>query len=176
MRAALSLALASALTFLAAAVRAEVVNRVVAVVDREVITLSELEQRARVQVAPLQRGKLAPEVLRAVLEHLIDERLEARVATSRRIAVTSAEIERGIENIAASRGATLEATLSEVKRLGLSEAEYREEYPAPDPRGQAGAGPRTTARVRAARDARASGRGETKALHGGARGGEEEMD
>ena len=125
------------------AVRAEqppdrvVIDRIVAVVGEQCVTQSELRRRARPQLARLaaseegkgaKRAELEAALLREKLEAIVDERLVARVAAEKSIAVTGAEIDAALDSVAqANKLLSRSALLEEVRRVGVSEPEYREE-------------------------------------------------
>lgn len=135
-RAAAALAVASAL--LAAAPRADavIVERIVAVIGDKPILLSELRSRAKpflIQILATvpqgpQQAAAQSQVLKDLLEKMVDEELEAQAAARASITVSSQEIDNAFENIAASQGVTKEALLKSAHaRNGLSEQDYRDE-------------------------------------------------
>jgi peptidyl-prolyl cis-trans isomerase SurA len=124
----------------AGAAHATIVERVVAVIGERPILWSDVVRRAaagRVQIR-LQThdanviGVQEEGLYRELLDHMIDERLEQQQADKAHISVTQDEVDRGIENIAAQaqgQGRTVSAAdvLSEVKRRGLTEQDFRDE-------------------------------------------------
>jgi peptidyl-prolyl cis-trans isomerase SurA len=107
---------------------ASITERVVAVVGERPILLSELRQRARPHLQRYSQAALVEsEVLKAVLQRMIDERLEASEASRVGIAVTNEEIDNALRAIATQARLTPEALLEEAKKQGLSEQEYRDE-------------------------------------------------
>ncbi len=124
----------------AGAAHATIVERVVAVIGERPILWSDVVRRAaagRVQIR-LQThdanviGVQEESLYRELLDHMIDERLEQQQADKAHISVTQDEVDRGIENIAAQaqgQGRTVSAAdvLSEVKRRGLTEQDFRDE-------------------------------------------------
>jgi peptidyl-prolyl cis-trans isomerase SurA len=127
-------ALAAPLAF-AARADAVIVERVVAIVGERPILLSELRHRARpnririlgsVRDANMQAAA-ETEMYKELLQRLIDERLEEQAADKARLSVTSEEIDRGIQNVAANAKVSPEDLLVEVQRQGLTEQDLRDE-------------------------------------------------
>lgn len=107
-------------------------DRIVAVVDQGVITLSELRNRARPHVRQVAEktkpDKAAVDAIYAeVLQHLIDERLIAMDAEAHHLSATNEEIDAGIASITKSNNVTEAELFARVERLGMTRAEYREE-------------------------------------------------
>jgi peptidyl-prolyl cis-trans isomerase SurA len=135
-RAAAALALASVV--LAAAPRADavVVERIVAIIDDKPILLSELRARGKpfllqvLQTVPAgaQQAAAQSQVLKDMLEKMVDEELIGQAAARASITVSSQEIDNAFENIAASQGATKEALFKAARaKNGLTEQDYRDE-------------------------------------------------
>lgn len=113
-----------------------VVDRVVAVVGDEPLLLSTLQRRADPHVLALHRTVTATgerligraKIYRDVLERLIEERLMARAADQRGVAVAPEEIERALDQVAAQNEMSRAQLLGEVERsAGMTAAEYRDE-------------------------------------------------
>ncbi|MCC6556250.1 MAG: SurA N-terminal domain-containing protein [Polyangiaceae bacterium] len=113
-----------------------VVERIVAVIGDRPVLLSELRHRARPFLAQVQ-AKVPPgaqqaaaesQVLRELIEKIIDEELIAQAAEKASVQVTSEEIENALRNIAAVQQMTV-AQLVDLARAtsGLTEQEYRDE-------------------------------------------------
>lgn len=113
-----------------------VIERVVAVIGERPILLSELRQRARPFIAQVQT-KVPPgaqqaaaesQVLRELIEKMVEEELISQAAEKANIQVTSDEIESAFRNIAGSQQMSV-ADLIGLARTssGLSEQEYRDE-------------------------------------------------
>lgn len=118
------------LSFAAAPERAEasITERVVAVVGERPILLSELRQRARPHLQRYANGALVEsEVWKAVLDRMINERIEEREANRARITVSTEEIDNALDAIAARANLTTETLLQEAAKQGLAEREYRDE-------------------------------------------------
>ncbi|MEZ4308579.1 MAG: SurA N-terminal domain-containing protein [Polyangiaceae bacterium] len=115
---------------------AVVVERIVAVIGDKAILLSELRARAKpflVQVlqtvpAGAQQAAAQSQILKDLLEKMVDEELEAQAAARASVTVSSQEIENAFDNIAASQGVTKDALFKAARaRNGLSDQDYRDE-------------------------------------------------
>lgn len=111
-----------------------VVNRIVAIVDEDVITLAELRRRAlpalkrvAASVPADKRAAAEAEVYKEWLQQLINERLVVREARALRVTIASTEIDATLDAIAKSANLTREKVLAEAVEQGYSEAQYREE-------------------------------------------------
>jgi peptidyl-prolyl cis-trans isomerase SurA len=141
MRAPARLALAAA-TFTAALAacpspaRAVIVERVVAVVGDRPILLSELRQRAKPFLLQVQ-AKVPPgpqqaaaesQVLKELIQKVIDEELEVQAADKAKVTVTMEELDAAIKNVAQLQRMSVPELVREARlRSGMSEQEYREE-------------------------------------------------
>lgn len=112
---------------------AGVVERVVAVVGRDAILLSELRRRARPALLEIQakvppgpqRGVVEGEMFKELLQLMVDEKL-VQIAADRAQKRTSAEeIDNGMRNLAAAQDLTVEELEQAAKASGLSQAELR---------------------------------------------------
>ena len=135
-RLALAAAVASALASLAPPAHAVVVERVVAVVGDRPIFLSELRQRAKpfllqvqLKVPPgPQQAAAESQVLKELIEKIIDEELESQAADKAKITVASDEVDSAIRNVAQMQGLSVPDLVREAKkRSGMSELDYRDE-------------------------------------------------
>jgi peptidyl-prolyl cis-trans isomerase SurA len=113
-------------------VRAEVIDRVVAVLDEEAIFLSDVERRARpflaeipASAAGMERERMRQRILRETLDRMIDDQLIRQAATRLHVTVTDADVDQFIERIAQERGVSTEVLFDALQREGLSVAEYR---------------------------------------------------
>jgi peptidyl-prolyl cis-trans isomerase SurA len=120
----------------AVAPRTEVLDRIVAIVGDSPIFLSELRHRAkphffRVDLAsgndPVKKASERAEVLRQLLDRMIDEHLEEREADKAHLSVTPDEVDNGIKQIAAQTKLSPSAIMDEAKRQGMTEQDYRDE-------------------------------------------------
>jgi peptidyl-prolyl cis-trans isomerase SurA len=134
--------LCSALTLAAASLafappaEAVVVERVVAVVGDRPILLSQLRNRAKPFLrqiqskvpAGAQQAAAESQVLKDLVEKMVDEELEAQAAEKAKITVTPEEVDTAFRNVAASQRITVQALFREaLTKSGLSEQEYRDE-------------------------------------------------
>jgi peptidyl-prolyl cis-trans isomerase SurA len=109
------------------------VDRVVAVVNDDVITLSELEKMGREFFERIKAKTPADEVDRAlekargeVLSSLIDKFIVRQQAKKLSITVAEAEIDTAIDQILARNNATIEDFRRELAAMNISEQEYRD--------------------------------------------------
>lgn len=86
--------------------RAELVDRIAAVVNTDVIALSEVEARAAPELARLRgepdaskRGELRTQVIKRVLDALIGEKLMDAQVRDLNIEVTEAEVDLGVDDV-----------------------------------------------------------------------------
>jgi peptidyl-prolyl cis-trans isomerase SurA len=115
--------------------RASIVERIVAVVGDRPILLSDLRHRARpflfrIIVStpnPAQQAAAETEMMRDLLNRMIDDRLEEQAADKARIVVTAEEIDTAIKNVAGQAHVRPSDLVAEAKRQGLSEQDYRDE-------------------------------------------------
>jgi peptidyl-prolyl cis-trans isomerase SurA len=141
MRAPARLALVAATLFTALAAspspaHAVIVERVVAVVGDRPILLSELRSRAKPFLLQVQ-AKVPPgpqqaaaesQVLKELIQKVIDEELETQAAEKAKVTVTMEELDTAIRNVAQSQGMTMPDLIREARaRSGMTEQEYREE-------------------------------------------------
>ncbi len=130
--AASALALGLTLVFPTRTARAEVLDRVVAVLDEDAIFLSDLERRARPFLAELPTGgtpeqilQRRNEMLQNTLDRMIDDQLMHHAATRAHITVSDDEIDEFIGRIARERGATADEVYAALAQEGVPRAEYR---------------------------------------------------
>jgi peptidyl-prolyl cis-trans isomerase SurA len=141
MRAPARLSLVAATLFAALVARpspahAVIVERVVAVVGDRPILLSELRSRAKpfllqvqAKVPPgAQQAAAESQVLKELIQKVIDEELETQAADKAKITVTMEELDTAIRNVAQSQNMTMVELIREARmRSGMTEQEYREE-------------------------------------------------
>jgi peptidyl-prolyl cis-trans isomerase SurA len=115
----------------AAAQRASLVDRIVAVVNKEVITLSELnEALAQAERTLRRRGTQAPprEVLeRQLLERLILEKAQLQIARDGGMRVDDAQLDRAVQRVAEQNNMTLAQFRNALERDGLAFSAFRED-------------------------------------------------
>lgn len=130
-----ALALAAAGSF-ARDAGAVIVERVVAVVGDEPILLSELRTRARPFLLQIQdrvpdgaqRAAAESQVLRDLVQKMIDEKLEEQSARKANVTVSSEEIDNAFRTIATQQGITVDEVFRLARaKSGVGEVEYREE-------------------------------------------------
>ncbi|MGX9726748.1 MAG: peptidylprolyl isomerase [Candidatus Electronema sp. VV] len=125
----------AALIFLLAswAESAEVVDACAAVVNQDVITVSEVEEAVRPLVerikaeAPFsQRDEAMRQARKSVMDKLIEKHLILQQAEQMKISVPDAEVEAARKDIL-ERGSMSEADFqAELKKMGLTERQYRD--------------------------------------------------
>ncbi len=137
----LRIALAFGAFLCAVDARATIVERVVAVVGERPVLWTELLHRAvtgRVQIRMQTHDANVisvqeQEMYKELLDRMIDDRLEEQQADRAHFGVSQDEIDRAITNIAAQaqgqqgRPVSVSDVLSEVRRQGLTEQDFREE-------------------------------------------------
>ena len=106
-------------------------DQIVAVVNDDVITLSELESRMREMLAQLQQkqAKLPPmAILREqVLERMITKRLQLQKADRLGLSVDDSTVTKAIANIAQNNNITLLQLREVLERDGISFTLFREQ-------------------------------------------------
>jgi peptidyl-prolyl cis-trans isomerase SurA len=129
------LALASLAAGLSVAVPAaekpatDTLDRIVAVVNDDVITFGELRDRLQVARRQIVLEKITPppdEVLqKQILERLILERLQLQLADKSGLQVSEADVDRAIEGIAGRNKMTVTALRERMKKEGIDPAAHR---------------------------------------------------
>ncbi|MCB2183156.1 MAG: peptidylprolyl isomerase [Desulfobulbaceae bacterium] len=109
------------------------VDRCVAVVNDDIITLSELNEEAAptikkiMELAPPEQVDSAIEKARKdILSEMIDRKLIFQRAAKRGIEVSEADIDSAIERILEQNNLTVEQFRAQLDRMGSSEEKYRE--------------------------------------------------
>jgi peptidyl-prolyl cis-trans isomerase SurA len=115
----------------ALAQRAVLVDRIVAVVNKEVITASELAERVAFAERQLRRQNIAaPErapLERQVLERLILEKAQVQMATDSGLRVDEVQLDRAVQRIAESNNTTLPEFRRRLEADGVSFDKFRAE-------------------------------------------------
>ncbi len=115
--------------------QAVVVDRIVAVVNDEVITLSELDEAAapfyqrylqRVD-NPVEKEQIIKEIRQKVLRQMIDDLLVAQEVKRLGISVSDEEIDHFIENLKKQNGLSDEKLAEMLSAQGLTLEEYRQQ-------------------------------------------------
>ncbi len=110
-----------------------VVDRIVAIVNQEVITLSEVERYAEPFIKelksedPFQRKEEKKELYRKILDKLIEERLLDQEAKRLGIKVTSKEIESVIEDIRQRNNLTQEGLAKALEKEGQTLESFKKQ-------------------------------------------------
>ncbi len=118
---------------LAGGALADTLDGVAAVVDDQVILLSEVQAGVRRMAARLeqQQGPLPPEALgevqRRVISSLIDDRLVLVVAKKNQMELAPGEVDQAITGIAQEEGISVDDVYAAVEREGLSREAYRQQ-------------------------------------------------
>ena len=129
------LGLAFLLFFLSSLAQAVVVDRIVAVVNDEVITLSELDEAAAPLYRkylprakdPVERENLIRQIRRRVLQQMIDEKLLAQEAKRLEIKVSDQEIDSFIQRLKEQNHLSDEKFREFLAAQGLSYEDYRKQ-------------------------------------------------
>lgn len=104
-------------------------DRIVAVVNKEVITLSQLDERIEVVTRQLaqQRMSLPPHdtLERQVLERMITERAQLQLAEDNGIRIDDLQVDRAVERIAGQNQMSLPDFRAAIERDGLSYEQVR---------------------------------------------------
>ncbi len=120
---------------LASPARAEIVERVVATVNDEMVLLSELRSRAAPYLAQTLYGaeseqekkKRIADLYRRLLDQLIDEQLVQREARKANITVSKLEIDQAIGNVRQQNNMSEEQFREAIRAQGYTEQKYRED-------------------------------------------------
>ena len=130
----LPLFLFALLTALPTSAAANVVDRSVAVVNEDTITLSEVNevgkpffQKVTEETPPEQLNEVMQQVRRSIIEKLIDKKLVVQEANKLNLKVSDEEVEGALQRILATNQATLEDFRKEIAAAGMSEKQYRED-------------------------------------------------
>lgn len=125
-------ALLALLLLLPAAAAAETIDRIVAIVNDEVITATELEREGRRTFTAIRSNNPAGEAetklakaRKRILKGMIDDLLLNQKAKELKFAATPAEVEETLAGMTADNKLTREKLLEELAAEGLTEAEYR---------------------------------------------------
>lgn len=118
--------------FAPAQAHAEVVDRIVAVVEEDAIFLSDVERRLRPferQLAQVPDSRVRAErrelLYRETLEKMIDDALIRRAATRLQVNVTPADVDRMIQGLAQQHGGNIQDIYDAIESEGVTRAEYR---------------------------------------------------
>jgi peptidyl-prolyl cis-trans isomerase SurA len=113
--------------------RANIIDSCVAVVNEDVITLSEVNeagkpifQRIAEQAPPEQLAEALKEARASVIDKLIEKRLLVQQAKLLNISVSDADVDQALARILARNNTSKEQFKAELARLGMKEEQYRE--------------------------------------------------
>lgn len=119
-------------TALPKAAEADVIERVVGVVNDEALFLSELRRRSlpfldRLMSAPSEAERTAGllQLYGELLDRMVDEILIEQAAGRMQVRVTSADVDRAIQNVARENNLTEEQFWQAVQGQGFTESQYR---------------------------------------------------
>ena len=111
--------------------RVQLADRIVAVVNNEVITMQDLAERTRLARAQLARQNVPPlpdSVLeRQVLERLVIDRAQIQFARENAISVDDAQLDRAVGRIAEENRMTMTQFRDVLERDGVPFAKFRED-------------------------------------------------
>jgi peptidyl-prolyl cis-trans isomerase SurA len=134
MRRSIPVAVAGLLILGAPLARAELVDRVAAIVNNDVITLSEVEKRAAPELARVDQEVTGPEraqkraqALRKTLDTMIDEKLVDNELKELKVSIGDKEVDAAIDEVKKSYNLTDEQLTQAVAREGYTLTEYREQ-------------------------------------------------
>ncbi len=126
--------LAGALLLLPLLVRAELVDRVAAVVNNDIITLSELQKRAAPEITRVaqessgtERSQKQSLVMKKALDAMIDEKLVDSELRELKVSIGDKEVDAAVEEVKKSYNLTDEQLSLAVAKEGLTLTEYREQ-------------------------------------------------
>jgi peptidyl-prolyl cis-trans isomerase SurA len=133
MRSVVALAALLALSLGPGVARAEVIERVAAVVNDQIILLSDLRRRAApflqqaLEDAPDQgeRTLRVKKIYKQLLQQLVDEELVEQAAKKMNVSVTDSEVDQAIDNVRRQNGMTEDAFWQAVKGQGFTDKQYR---------------------------------------------------
>lgn len=112
---------------------ADVVDRVIAIVNDDVITLSEVNEEGKVllqrvaeQAPPAERTEALARVRQTIIEKLIEKKIMLREAEKANISVTDDEVNRAYERILDRNKMTPELFQQQLVNVGMDETAYKE--------------------------------------------------
>jgi len=114
------------LSFFSTPVKSEIIDRVVAVVNKDIITLSELLSAAQSQTDnPV--SFTSPEKYRELLQSIIEQKLISMEALQKEIKVSDKEVDQFVDNFKERNGITTAQLKEAVQQQGMSWEEYRKQ-------------------------------------------------
>lgn len=112
-------------SFLLPEARGEIIDRVVAIVNKEVITLSELSRMAQLQSSEAN-PLLSSDQYRQMLQGMVEQKLIDQRALKTEISVSEREVEHFIERFQERNNLSPEQLVDALQQQGMSMEEYRE--------------------------------------------------
>lgn len=111
---------------------AEIVDRVVAVVNDDVITLTELNEEAEpvltrinLTIPPARQDQARDQARKEILASMIDQLLIRQVARQRHITISEEEVDQAIQGVLAKNQIDMAKFRQELARIGSNEGLYR---------------------------------------------------
>ncbi len=112
--------------------RGDVVDRVVAVVGEDVITLSEVNEEGKrlfsrivEQVSPDEAAAALQRARESIIQELIDRKILEQKAAEAQIQVSDAEVEAALQRVLERNQTSREQFSTQLAEMGMSEQEYR---------------------------------------------------
>ena len=112
---------------------ADVVDRIVAIVNDDVITLSEVNekgkplfQRVAEQASPSELSTALSQVRQSVIEQLIEKKIMLQEAEKANISVSDEDVDKAFEIILAKNKTTMKQFRNQLASMGMTEKQYRE--------------------------------------------------
>jgi peptidyl-prolyl cis-trans isomerase SurA len=105
----------------------KMVDRIVAVVNDDIITLSDVENAARQFLPQNDTEEKKKNLYKDVLEQLINEQLIQQQVTEAKISVTEDEVDRAIKDILRQNNITEDELKQAVEGRGMTMGQYRED-------------------------------------------------
>jgi len=113
---------------------ANVVDRSVAIVNEDTITLSEVNELGKLffkkiadETPPNRLAEALQQAQRTVIDKLIDKKLLVQEAKKLGVQVSDQDVENALQRVVANNKTTMEAFRKELSAMGMSEKQYREE-------------------------------------------------
>ncbi len=112
---------------------AELVDRNVAIVNNDIITLSELNElsspmfkKATQEVPPEELEKVFQQIQKSVTNQLIEKKLMLQEAAKMKVAVSEVEIDRAVQRILDQNNINMAQLEEEFQQINITPAQYRE--------------------------------------------------
>jgi peptidyl-prolyl cis-trans isomerase SurA len=119
---------------LSSGTHADVVDRGVAIVNEDTITLSEVNEvgtpyfkKIANETPASQVNEALQQARRVVIERLIDKRLLIQEAKKLNIQISDQDVEGAVQKVLANNKTTIEQLRKELASVGMNEKQYREE-------------------------------------------------